>query len=75
MTDTDRLNKAIRESGLHKSAILARMGFKSYATLRKKARNEREFTASEVMMMTDILGLTPAQRDEIFFVRQEVPHD
>lgn len=70
MTNSELLKKAIEESGLLKSAILERMGIKSYATLRAKIENEREFTASEMDKLGNILNLSPKQRKEIFFAKR-----
>ena len=67
MTDTMRLRKAIKESGLKRSEILKRSGIKAYSTLRDKVDNKREFTASEITKLCDILNLSTEQREAIFF--------
>jgi hypothetical protein len=69
MTNSELLKKAIEESGLLKSAILERMGIKSYATLRAKIENESEFTASEMNKLGEILNLSADQREAIFFAK------
>ena len=69
MTNTELLKKAIEDSGLLKSAILERMGIKSYATLRAKIENESEFTASEMDKLCAILGISPDRREAIFFAK------
>ena len=67
MTNTALLKKRIRESGLRRAAIMARMGIKSYATLRAKIENESEFTASEINKLCEILALDDDQREAVFF--------
>lgn len=69
MTNTSALEKRIQDSGLLRSAIMALMGIKSYATLRAKIENKREFTASEINKLCDILGLDNDQREAIFFAK------
>jgi len=70
MTNTELLLKAIQDSGLLRSAILAQMGIKSYATLRAKIENESEFTASEIDKLSNILHLENNQREAIFFASE-----
>ena len=67
MTDTAKLRKAITDSGLKRSEILKRSGIKAYSTLRDKVDNNREFTASEITKLCDILCLSNEQREAIFF--------
>ena len=67
MTNTSLLKKKIQESGLRRSAIMAQMGIKSYATLRAKIENESEFTASEINKLCEILALDDDQREAVFF--------
>ena len=67
MTDTERLQKAIEKSGLKISGIMERMGIKSYATIQAKIENRQEFKASEIAKLCEILHLTTAQMNEIFF--------
>lgn len=67
MTDTDRLKKAIEDSGLKINGILEKMGIKSYATLQAKIENRQEFKASEIAKLCEILNLDTAQMNEIFF--------
>ena len=69
MTDTTKLRKAISDSGLKRSEILKRSGIKAYSTLRDKVDNKREFTASEITKLCEILDLSTEQREAIFFAR------
>lgn len=70
MTNTARLEQAIQDSGLLKSAIMNKMGIKSYATLRAKIENESEFTASEMDKLCEILHINRSQREAIFFAKR-----
>lgn len=70
MTDTEKLKDAIDKSGIKLDAILNATGIKSYATLRGRINNETEFTASEICAITELLRITPDQRDAIFFARK-----
>lgn len=67
MTNTERLKELITKSGIKLETIMNAAGIKSYATLRGKINNETEFTASEICAITELLHITPEQRDEIFF--------
>lgn len=67
MTNTERLKEIISRSGIKLDAILNATGIKSYATLRGRINNETEFTASEIRAITELLRMTPEERDEIFF--------
>ena len=66
MTDTEKLNDAILESGIKITAIANKLGI-SREGFYKKLNNETEFKASEISAMQRILGLTNKKRDEIFF--------
>lgn len=63
--DTAALSKWIKDSGLKKGAIAARMGITTYA-LAQKVSGLREFKASEIRIFSD-LGMSDAARDQIFF--------
>lgn len=67
MTNTEMLQDAIRESGLKNNAIMKQMNIKAYETLRAKIENRREFTASEITQLCEILHLDNEQREDIFF--------
>lgn len=69
MTNSEMLEKVIRESGIKRSAILKATGIKAYSTLRDKIWNRTEFTASEIQKLCEILGLSNEQREAIFFAK------
>ena len=69
MTDTKTLEQKIHDSGLTKKAILNKIGIKSYATLRAKIKTDREFTASEMDKLCDVLNINKSQRGSIFFAK------
>ena len=69
MTNTGLLNKLISDSGLKLSAIMEQMDIKAYETLRAKIENRREFTASEIEKLGDILHLDRDQREAVFFAK------
>ena len=68
MTDTDKLNDAILESGIKIVAIAGKLGI-SRKGFYKKLNNETEFKDSEIAAMQKILGLTNRKRDEIFLLK------
>lgn len=74
MTNTELLKKAINESGIKISAILEKMNIKAYSTLRAKIENKREFTASEIKKLCEILNLNGEQCDAIFFATDAEYH-
>ena len=74
MTNTQLLNKAIEDSGLKINRIIESMDIKTYATLRDKIENKREFTASEIAKLCDILSLDNDQREAIFFAKDAELH-
>ena len=67
MTNTEELKKAIKKSGMKIGAILEMMNMRNYSTLKDKIENRREFTASEIMMLCDILRLNKDEMEKIFF--------
>ena len=67
MTNTELLKKAIEDSGIKIGTILQKMDIKSYSTLREKIENRREFTASEILKLCEILHLDKDQMNGIFF--------
>lgn len=69
MTDTEKLNDTISESGIKITAIANKLGI-SREGFYKKLNNETEFKASEISAMQKILGLTNRKRDEIFFAQK-----
>ena len=67
MTNSQMLENKIKESGYLKQWILDQMGIKSYETLRAKIRNKRDFTASEIDKLCEILHINYSHRRAIFF--------
>lgn len=67
MTNTELLKKTIEKSGMKINAILECMNIKSYSTLREKIEGKREFTASEIFKLCEVLHLDRDQMEEIFF--------
>lgn len=74
MTDTERLKKAIEQSGLKISSIMEQMGIRSYTTIRDKIENRQEFKASEIRKLCEILHLDAAQMNGIFFAADAEYH-
>lgn len=66
MTNSQELRQKIDDSGLKFAFICEKLGV-TYATLRRKIRNENEFTASEIVTLTDLLHLSDDERNKIFF--------
>lgn len=71
MTNTKLLEEAIARSGLKKGYIAERLGV-SRAGLFNLINNRAEFRASQMNIMEEILNLTPAQKDAIFFAKSGV---
>lgn len=69
MTDTNRLNQAIRASGYRIAFIAGQLGL-SYPGLKKKIDGETEFKASEIITLSNILDLTAEERETIFFAAE-----
>lgn len=69
MTNTEKLERLIAESGLKKSYIakslkLSRQGFKN------KCENRNPFTATEISVLCELLNITKlADKEHIFFMK------
>lgn len=74
MTNTEELKKAIERSGMKIGAILQTMNIKSYSTLREKIEGKREFNASEIYKLCEILHLDRDQMERIFFAADAESH-
>jgi hypothetical protein len=68
MTDTERLRDAIRNRGLKIGWIAEQMGLAPWSFTRKM-NNVSEFTSREIMLCSQLIGLTFTERDRIFFAR------
>lgn len=66
MTDTERLNQKIKDSGIKKNWISEKCGM-SYNSFLNKLNNKTDFTASEISTLKDVLGLSPQEVNDIFF--------
>lgn len=65
MTDFDTLNDKIDKSGMTMVAISEKTGILK-ATLYNRLKGVGEFTASEIVALTEVLHLTRSERDHIF---------
>lgn len=70
MTDTQRLNKLIDDSGIKRKHIAEKLNISPYG-LSKKINNETEFKPSEIQTICEILNVkTLKERDKIFFANK-----
>lgn len=65
MPDFDELNKKIDKSGMTMVAIAEQTGILR-GTLYNRLNGIGEFTASEIVALTNVLHLTKSERDHIF---------
>ena len=61
-----KLKEAIKSSGITMTMISSRIGM-SRESLYNKIEKKTEFTVSEIVKLSEILGLSTERRDEIFF--------
>lgn len=66
MTNSLMLRQWIFGKGLKLKYVAERLGITPYA-LQKKIDNKSEFKASEIATFVAKLGMTPSERDHIFF--------
>ena len=66
MTNTELLKEKIKESGLKVTAIAEKTGI-NRVTLYNKISGKSEFMASEIVALSNLLGLTTEEREAIFF--------
>lgn len=66
MTDTMLLREKMDQSG-YKLRFIAEKAGLTYQGLLNKLNNVREFKASEIKALSDLLNLTEAERTAIFF--------
>lgn len=66
MVNTLYLDDKIQESGLKKSFIADNCGI-TYQTFSNKVNGKSEFTASEIKVITKLLGLNAKAMKDIFF--------
>ena len=65
MTDIELLRSKIEQSGMTIVAISEKSGIKR-ANLYNRLRNKGEFTASEIVSLSNVLHLSKPDRDKIF---------
>jgi DNA-binding XRE family transcriptional regulator len=66
MTNTSELEAAIARSGKSKNDLASKLGL-ARETLWKKINNMVEFKAGEILALQQLLHLSSAKRDAIFF--------
>ncbi len=67
MVNTDKLKSVIKDSGMSMTAIAVKSGIVR-ETLYNRLNGIGEFTASEIIGLTQALSLSRNERDEIFLV-------
>lgn len=68
MTNTRALRDKIDESGYKLRYVAQQLGI-TYQGFLKKINNESEFKASEIQILFELLRMTEAERDAIFFTQ------
>lgn len=69
MTNTELLMQKIKEKGLKIGFIVEKLNT-SYGWFNKKLNNEKDFTATEMQVLCEILGITNLEeKDRIFFAK------
>ena len=69
MTNSKALRDWISEKGYKLKAVAAKLGITPYA-LQKKIDNENEFKGSQIATFVNEMGMTPSERDIIFFAEE-----
>lgn len=67
MTDTLKLKSVLLKNGFTQQNQIAQLLGMTDATFNYKLNNKREFKASEIKKLTEILHLSAEQVNEIFF--------
>ena len=68
MTNTKQLEKYIEKSGYKRSYLAKALGITSYS-LALKINNKSEFKASEISVLSNVLGISVEDRMSIFFAQ------
>lgn len=69
MTDTMELNRLIHKSGLTKSYIAGKLGITLYG-FQMKRENKSQFTAEQIKMLCELLGIKSLrEKEKIFFAQ------
>lgn len=66
MTNSARFREAVAESGVKYKFLARSLGITPYG-LQKKIENKSEFKASEIYIISEVLSLSEADRNCIFF--------
>ena len=66
MTDFDKLESIMKKSGATIASISMAAGF-TRETYYNRKRGMGEFTAREIKAISEVLRLTPDEREQIFF--------
>lgn len=69
MTKSFKLKAVILEKGMVQEDIAQQLGM-TLATFNYKVNNKREFKASEIKMLSELLALTADEVNDIFFAEQ-----
>ena len=69
MTDFELLKEKIKDSGMTMVAIAKKSGILR-ATLYNRLNGVGDFTASEMLALSDVLRLSNKERNAIFFARK-----
>lgn len=68
MTNTELLKNAIKQAGVTMTFIADTVGISRHS-LYSKIENDTEFKASEIVKIAEVLRLSDAERDAIFFAK------
>lgn len=71
MTNSVLLKRKIEESGLRRGFIVKKLNT-SYGWLNKKIENIKPFTAEEIQVLCEILGITDLEEKEHIFFAENV---
>lgn len=71
VTDTMELNRLIHKSGLTKSYIAGKLGITLYG-FQMKRENKSQFTAEQIKMLCELLGIKSLREKEKIFFAQNV---
>lgn len=71
MTNTEALEKKIRDQGIKKVFLAEKLGITSFG-LSKKINNINEFKASEIQTLCELLNITSLKEKESIFFNLEV---
>lgn len=67
MTDVEALKKRIEDSGMTMVFISKKTGILRETLYNRLSKKDCDFKASEIIKLSDVLGLTNRERDAIFF--------